>query len=346
MIQVNLISDTITKPTQGMFEAMMKAEVGDDMYREDKPTIALEEKVAAMFGMEAAMFFPSGTMANQVGIKLHTQAGDELICDKDAHIFHYESGGIAFNSGVSARLVDGNRGVINADLVKSVINDPESFHSAPTSLVCLENTSNRGGGTCYDFEEIKKIKQVCIDHNLKLHLDGARLWNALVAKNETPLQYGEVFDSISVCLSKGLGCPVGSVLIGKADFIKRAFRIRKVLGGAMRQIGYLTTAGIYALDNHIERLADDHKRAKEVAEALSKLSFIQSITPVETNIVIFELDGSITNADFIKKLEAKQILISTMGTKLRVVTHLDYTQQMHEYFLDVLGSLTVAEIVS
>ncbi|SFU70304.1 L-threonine aldolase [Pustulibacterium marinum] len=342
-MKINLISDTVTKPTSGMFDAMMKAEVGDDMYREDPTTIALEEKIADMFGMEAAMFFPSGTMANQTAIKLHTNPGDQLICDKDGHIFHYESGGVSFNSGVSCRMVDGNRGVISAEQVEEVINDPNSFHSPYTSLVSLENTSNKGGGTCYDFEEILKIKAVCDRHNLKLHLDGARLWNAMVAKNETPQQYGEVFDSISVCLSKGLGCPVGSVLMGTKEFINRAFRVRKLLGGAMRQIGYVTAAGIYALDNHIERLADDHQRAQEISTLLQSFPYVKSVTPVETNIVIFELDKQvISHLDYIELLQEKGISISTMGPKLRIVTHLDYTAKMHQYFLETVKNLDIS----
>ncbi|GLB49155.1 threonine aldolase family protein [Neptunitalea lumnitzerae] len=338
-MKVNLVSDTITKPTAEMLKVMMDAKVGDDMYREDETTIALEQKIAGMFGMEAAMFFPSGTMANQTGIKLHTQPGDQLICDKDAHIFHYESGGVSFNSGVSCRMVDGDRGTIKAHQVAEVINDPNSFHSPMTTLVSLENTANKGGGTCYDFQEILKIREVCDSHNLKLHLDGARLWNALVAKGESTTQYGEVFDSISVCLSKGLGCPVGSVLLGTEEFINRAYRVRKILGGAMRQIGYLTSAGIYALDNNIARLSEDHRRAKELEATLASLPFVKSITPVETNIIIFDLEEGYSNTAFIEALKGYNIFISPMGAKLRMVTHLDYTQEMHEYVLDCLAKL-------
>ncbi|GLB53821.1 threonine aldolase [Neptunitalea chrysea] len=338
-MKVNLLSDTITKPTPEMLKIMMDAKVGDDMYREDPTTIELEEKVASMFGMEAAMFFPSGTMANQTSIKLHTQPGDQLICDKDSHIYHYESGGVSFNSGVSCRLIDGDRGTITAAQVDTVINDPESFHSPMTTLVSLENTANRGGGTCYDFSEILKIKEVCNAHGLKLHLDGARLWNALVAKNERATQYGEVFDSISVCLSKGLGCPVGSVLVGKAAYIHRALRVRKMLGGAMRQIGYLTAAGIYALDNNINRLADDHRRAKELEQLLQHLPFVKSVTPVATNIVIFELSKKEDHKKLVELLASHSIFISPMGTKLRIVTHLDYTQEMHEYVMETLEKL-------
>lgn len=342
-MKINLLSDTVTKPTPDMLKAMMHARVGDDIYKDDLSTIALEEKVATMFGMEAALYFPSGTMTNQAAIKLHTQPGDQLICDKDSHIYHYEGGGVSFNSGVSCRLIDGVRGTVTAEQVAAVINDPANFHNPLTTLVSLENTANKGGGTCYDFNEILKIKEVCTNHGLKLHLDGARLWNALVKKGETPKQYGEVFDSISVCLSKGLGCPVGSVLLGTSEYIKRAYRVRKVLGGAMRQIGYLTEAGIYALDNHIERLANDHARAAELAALLQQQPYIKEVTPVETNIVIFELEQGMDNTGFVKELASKNILISPMGTKLRIVTHLDYTQEMHEYVLKTLENIKVSQ---
>src|SRR5262245_1940729 len=230
-------SDTVTKPTPGMMDAIMKAKVGDDVFGEDPSINELEALAANMFGMEASLFCPSGTMTNQIAIKCHTQPGDEVICDENAHAYQYEAGGMAFNSGAQAKLLPGNRGRISAEQVRAAIN-PDDEHKAHTSLVSLENTSNRGGGSCYDFEEIKRIAKVCKENNLKIHLDGARLFNALVAKNETPGQYGEIFDSISICLSKGLGCPVGSILIGNRDFIKKARRIRKVFGGSMRQAGY------------------------------------------------------------------------------------------------------------
>src|SRR6188472_669187 len=254
---IDLRSDTVTKPSPGMLDAMMTAKVGDDVFGEDPSINKVEAESARMFGMEAAIFCPSGTMTNQIAIKCHTQPGDEVICDESAHIYQYEGGGVAFNSSASVKLLYGDRGRINAAQVKSAIN-PDDNHKANTSLVCLENTSNRGGGSCYDFNEIKKIKEVCVEKHLALHLDGARLWNALIAKKETSKQYGENFDSISICLSKGLGCPVGSVLLGKKDLIKKARRIRKVFGGAMRQGGIIAAAGIYALKNNIERLKQDH----------------------------------------------------------------------------------------
>ena len=257
-MEINLISDTVTKPTRGMLDAMIKAEVGDDVFKNDPSVNALEAKVASLFGMEAALFFPSGSMANQTAIKLHTQPGEQLICDKYAHVFNYEGGGASFNSGVSCKLVDGSRGMMTAEQVKENINPPDFYHSPKTSLVCIENTTNKGGGACWDFEELKSIQKVCNTHHLKYHLDGARLWNALVAKKESPKEYGKLFDSISVCLSKGLGCPVGSVLIGSEQLIYDAVRVRKILGGGMRQAGFLAAAGIYALDNHIESVSYTH----------------------------------------------------------------------------------------
>ena len=264
-MEINLVSDTVTRPTPEMLKYMFQAKVGDDVFKQDPTVNALEERVAAMFGMEAAMFFPSGTMANQTAIKLHTNPGEQLIADKWAHIFNFEAGGVSFNSGVSCSLVDGNRGMITAEQVVSHINPPDFYHSPLTSLVCVENTTNKGGGACYELEELKKIRQVCDANNLKFHLDGARIWNAIVAKNQAPENFGKLFHTISVCLSKGLGAPVGSLLLSDKDTIDKALRIRKIFGGGMRQAGYLAAAGIYAIDYHIARLADDHKRAKEIA---------------------------------------------------------------------------------
>ncbi|MFC7772810.1 threonine aldolase family protein [Flavobacterium sp. GCM10027622] len=341
-MEINLVSDTVTKPTQEMLHAMFQARVGDDVYKQDPTINALEAKVANMFGMEAALFFPSGTMANQAALKLHTNPGDEIICDKWSHIYLYEAGGAAFNSGCSLSLLDGNRGMITADMVRKAINDPEFFHAPLTSLVSIENTTNKGGGACYDMETLREIKQVCVQNQLKYHLDGARLWNAMVAKRQSPRQFGELFDSISVCLSKGLGAPVGSVLVSDAKTIKRALRIRKILGGGMRQAGYLAAAGIYALDNHIERLADDHRRAKELALILQRLPWVASVEPVETNILIFSIQPYLDEKTIIEKLKEKSIHISSMGHgKLRIVTHLDYRQVMHEYVLEILPKISM-----
>src|SRR5690554_3749469 len=271
---IDLRSDTITKPTSEMLKAMMHAEVGDDVYKEDPSVNILEERLAEMFGMDSALFFPSGSMANQAAIKMHTQPGEQLIADKWAHVFNFEGGGVSFNSGVSCKLIDGIRGMVTASQVEENINPPDFYHSPLTSLVCLENTTNKGGGACYDFMELKKIQEVCDRNNLGLHLDGARIWNAMVARNEDPKEYGKMFDTISVCLSKGLGTPMGSVLLGKGEIMKKAMRVRKVLGGGMRQIGFMAAAGIYALDNNLGRLAEDHKRASEIAEVLAKKSFV------------------------------------------------------------------------
>lgn len=340
-MEINLISDTVTKPTPAMLDAMMSAEVGDDVFKADPSVNALEKKVADMFNKEAALFFPSGTMTNQTAIKLHTNPGDQLICDKYAHVYNYEGGGVSFNSGVSCKLVDGHRGTMTAEQVEAAINPPDFYHSPLTSLVCIENTTNKGGGACWDFDELKRIKTVCQKHELTYHLDGARLWNALVAKNETAEQYGNLFDTISICLSKGLGCPVGSVLVGSEADIHKALRIRKVFGGGMRQAGFLAAAAIYALDHHIDRLAEDHKKAKEIGEVLKSLSYIKKVEPIETNIIIFEINEKVYGSDeFVEKLAKNNVHIISMGQgKLRIVTHLDYTNAMHDVFLETVIKL-------
>lgn len=337
---IDLRSDTVTKPSKAMLEAMMQAQVGDDVYGEDETVNALESRVAALFGKSKAVFFPSGTMANQTAIKLHTNPGDQVICDKYAHIYNYEGGGASFNSGVSCNLLDGHRGMFTAQQVEDAINPPDFYHSPLTRLVAIENTTNKGGGACWDFNEIRNIREVCNTHNLGLHLDGARLWNALAETKETASDYGGVFDTISVCFSKGLGCPVGSVLVGDEALMENAIRIRKILGGGMRQIGYLAAAGLYALDNNIERLLEDHKKAKEIAAVLRGLSAVSHVEQVETNIVIFSLENEIEEQKFMQALNKHMIRISAMGKgKLRMVTHLDYTHEQHAYFLDLLKRL-------
>ena len=339
---IDLRSDTVTKPTKDMLEAMMQAKVGDDVYKEDPTVNALEERLAKMFGKPKALFFPTGTMANQTAIKLHTNPGDQVICDKDAHIYNYEGGGASFNSGVSCKLLQGHRGMFTAEQVVEALNPPDFYHSPLTALVEVENTANRGGGSCWDFEELKKIKSVCDTNNLGYHLDGARIWNALVAKQETATDYGKLFDTISVCLSKGLGCPIGSVLIGDEALMQHAIRIRKILGGGMRQVGYLAAAGLYALDNNIHRLVDDHNKAKEIGEVLNGLTFIKKVEPVETNIIIFELRQKTDETKFLRLLEANNIRLSGMGQgKLRIVTHLDYSDAMHDRFLSVLKQVKI-----
>lgn len=341
-MEINLISDTVTKPSNEMLQYMFNAKVGDDVYKQDPTVIELETRVAKTFRMEAALFFPSGTMANQTAIKVLTQPGEQLIADKWAHVFNYEGGGVSFNSGVSCNLIDGDRGMITADQVAEAINPPAFYHSPLTSLVCVENTTNKGGGACYEIEELQKIKDVCVANNLKFHLDGARLWNAIVAKNQHPQSFGGIFDTISVCLSKGLGAPIGSLLLSDQATIDKALRVRKILGGGMRQSGYLAAAGIYALENNIERLKDDHRRAKEIAIVLQKKSWIYSIEPVETNIVIFNVNKNIDELSIIETLKNKGIFISAMGKgKLRIVTHLDYKEVMHNYVLDTLTKMTL-----
>jgi threonine aldolase len=319
---------------------MVNAEVGDDVFKEDPTVNELEHKIAKMFGMDSALFFPSGTMTNQTAIKLHTNPGDQLICDKYAHVYNYEGGGVSFNSGVSCKLIDGNRGMFNNEQLINAINPPDFYHSPKTSLVCIENTTNKGGGACWNIDELKLIKNTCLENNLSYHLDGARIWNAMIKMNQSPKDYGSLFDSISVCLSKGLGCPSGSVLIGSNDLIERALRIRKILGGGMRQVGYLAACGIYALENNFLRLSKDHDRALEIEKILNNLSFIKKVEPVETNIVIFEIESKINSDIFLNKLNEKGIKIISMGdNKLRIVTHLDYTEKMHQAFLEILNEL-------
>lgn len=339
-MEINLVSDTVTKPSEDMLRAMFNAKVGDDVFKQDPTVNEFERLTADLFGMEAALFFPTGTMANQTAIKLHTNPGDQIICDKWSHIHLYESGGASANSGVNFNLLDGQRGMITAEQVAEGINDPEFYHTPLSKLVGIENTTNKGGGACYDIEELKKIKQVCTSHNLKYHLDGARLWNALVAKKQHPKQFGELFDTISVCFSKGLGAPIGSVLLGNAETMKRALRVRKIFGGNLRQSGYLAAAGIYALQNNINRLEEDHRRAKELGAMLAQLSWVEKVEPVETNIVVFSAKSFIPDQQVIEKLKQKNIAISVLAKgKLRMVTHLDYKEVMHTYVLEALEKM-------
>ncbi|AZQ44518.1 threonine aldolase family protein [Nonlabens ponticola] len=332
---IDLRSDTVTKPSKGMLDAMFNAEVGDDVYKEDPTVNELERRVAEMFGMDDALFFPTGSMANQAAIKMHTQPGEQLICDKYAHVYNYEGGGVSFNSGVSCKLVDGSRGMITAQQVEDAINPPDFYHSPFTSLVCLENTTNKGGGACYNWNIVKEIKEVADEHELGLHLDGARLWNALVKTGQNPTEYGEIFDTVSVCFSKGMGTPQGTVLAGKAEIMKKAMRVRKVLGGGMRQTGYMAAAAIYALDHNIDRLKQDHDKAIALGTFLSTLSWVEKVEPVETNIVIFEVQDEIAVMNFCAK---NDIIISNMGSgKLRLVTHLDYTDEQHDEFMRLMS---------
>ena len=336
---IDLRSDTVTKPTPAMLDAMASAPLGDDVFGEDPSINELETLAASMFGKEKALFCPSGTMTNQIAIKCHTQPGDEVICDELSHVYQYEGGGIAFNSGASVKLLQGNRGRINADLVKAAI-QPDDVHKPISSLVVVENTGNRGGGSCYDFQEIENISTLCKENKLAFHIDGARLFNAIVAKNETPIQYGKSFDTISICLSKGLGAPVGSLLLGDIQFIKRAKRFRKVFGGGMRQAGSLAAAGTYALKNNVERLAIDHIKAKEIEKVLSGKSFIKELFPVETNIVIAECVAGFNLNEFILKMKEMGILFFAISpNKFRMVTHLDISNQMQEKLLETIHNI-------
>lgn len=335
----DLRSDTFTKPSPGMLKAMFTAAVGDDVFGEDPTVNKLEAMAADLFGVESAVFCPSGTMTNQIAIKCHTQPGDEVICEKLSHVYIYEGGGIAFNSGCQVKAIDGDRGRLTAKYIVQNIN-PKDIHKANTSIVCLENTTNRGGGACYQFAEIELVKEVCLQNNLKLHLDGARLWNALIAKGETPKQYGKIFDSISICLSKGLGTPVGSLLLGNKTYIQKARRIRKVFGGGMRQAGYLAAAGIFALENNIDRLQHDHDNAKKIASALSVKDFVGEILPVETNIVIFEVLPPYTPESFSTLMKEHSISVMAISTsQVRMVTHLDVSNEQVDKLVSIIASL-------
>lgn len=319
-----------------MLKAMMAAAVGDDVFREDPSVNQLEEKSAAMFGHEAALFCPSGTMANQIALKVHTRPLDEVICDEMSHIYQYEVGGYAFHSGIGVNLLRGENGILTADMVEKAIKPP--FDWLPKStLVVLENTCNKGGGSLYQLQDLKAIQNVCRTQNLALHLDGARIFNALAETGDTTLEIGGVFDSISVCLSKGLGAPVGSVLIGSRSFIAEARRVRKAMGGGMRQAGYLAAAGIYALEHHVGRLKEDHHHARLLASTLATLKYVGDIRPVQTNIVIFDLLPPVTPTSFLAYLAENDVKASAFGPQtIRLVTHLDVTAEMIGQAVEVL----------
>jgi threonine aldolase len=327
-MQIDLRSDTVTRPTSGMLKYMFNAKVGDDVFKEDPSINELEKKAAAIFGKEAGIYCPSGTMTNQTAIKVHTQPGDELLCDVTAHVYNFEGGGIAFNSSVQAKLINGDNGRFTAKQLEQSLH-PYADWLPRTSLVTIENTSNRGGGAYYTLKNAKEISAVCKKNKLSLHLDGARIFNALTETGEDPKDWGKVCDSISVCFSKGLGAPVGSVLLGSNEFIGKARRVRKLLGGGMRQGGYLAAACIYALDNNIKRLKEDHQRAKQIAKILEIKTYVVNMLPVETNIIIFSLDPSMPAEKFTGELKKDNILVSMIGNNaLRIVTHLDFNDKM------------------
>ncbi len=339
-MKIDLRSDTVTRPTPGMLEAMFSASVGDDVFGEDPTVAALEAKVAALFGKDAGLFCPSGTMTNQIAARVHARPGEEVILHKLSHVYYYEAGGLMSNSGLSVCLLDGARGMITAQDVAGHIN-PDDLHRPRTAVVEVENTMNKGGGAVYDNNELAAIGEVCRANGLKYHLDGARIFNALVVTGQPSQECGAMFDSISVCLSKGLGAPVGSVLTGDREFIRMARRVRKVLGGGMRQAGYLAAAGIYALDHNIERLKEDHQRAQRLGETLSQLSWVDEVLPVDTNIVIFRVKKPLTAAVVSGKLAAEGILaIDFDKQSVRFVTHLDYSEAMLARTVDVLNSIS------
>lgn len=339
---IDLRSDTVTKPTPGMMEAMMHAEIGDDVFGEDPSINQLEEKAAHYFGMEAGLFCPSGTMTNQIGIRILSNPYEEVICYDSSHIYKWEGGGVAGNSGLSFKLLPAQQGKLRPEQISTSIN-PDDIHYPISSILALENTVNKGGGSVYTLTEIKDLVEEGRKYKLKSHLDGARLFNAIVATGDNPQEYGKYFDTISICLSKGLGAPVGSVLLGSEELIKQARRVRKHLGGGMRQAGFLAAAAIYALDHHVERLALDHKKAKELGSVLEQLSFVQQVLPVESNIVIFELNDDIDAPKFLNDLEHKYGIqaVSFGGQLIRFVTHLDFTDDQMNETVKILRKIEV-----
>ena len=340
---IDLRSDTVTQPSPAMRQAMLEADVGDDVFGEDPSINRLQEMAAHLLGKEAALFVPSGTMANQIAIKTHTQPGDEIIMERTSHPFNSESGGLAALSGVQVNLLDGQRGVLSAQQVAPVIHSGEDIHHAPSRLICLENTHNRGGGTVYPLANIQGLSTLARERRLGMHLDGARLLNACVASGRSAADYTQYFDSCTLCLSKGLGAPVGSLIAGTADFIKRALRYRKMFGGGMRQAGFLAAAGIFALQHNVDRLSEDHQHAKLLAERIVGATGVQ-LNPheVETNIVYFQLDPQ-ARCDAKQLEQAMQqrgvLAFAPTPSTVRLVTHLDVTRQQVEQAATVICEL-------
>ncbi len=338
---IDFRSDTVTKPSKEMMEAMFSAPVGDDVFSEDPTINELQQFAAKMFGKEDALFCSSGTQTNQIAINVHVQPGSEVICHEESHIYKYEGGGIAKNSGASVRLLQGDRGRLTVDAIAKWVN-PDDVHFPTTQLVSLEDTSNRGGGAIYNFEDIQKIKKFCVANNLPLHLDGARLMNALVETKIDPKVYGAEFNSISLCLSKGLGAPVGSVLIGTKDFIKKARRVRKVFGGGMRQAGIIAAGGLYALKNNVDRLLIDHQHAQQLERTLNQLNWVKEVISVETNIVVVILNDYSKRDEIISKLAEQGIRVMAFGEgMLRLVTHLDVSSNEIDQTSEILRKLNV-----
>ena len=341
-MKIDLRSDTVTRPTPAMMQAMFLAKVGDDVFEEDPTINELERKTANLFGMEAGLFCPSGTMTNQIAVNVHTRPGDEVILHKLAHLYYYEGGGMMRNSGVSVCLLDGERGMITAEDVENHINPADDVHRPLTTMVAVENTMNKGGGAVYNFNELLKIGKVAQKHKLTYHLDGARIFNALAVTGQSPADYGKLFDSISICFSKGLGAPVGSVLLGSSDFIYKARRVRKIFGGGMRQAGYLAAAAIYALDHNVERLNEDHRKAQVMAKTLKELSWVDEVLPVDTNILIFKTRPGLHATEVVKELASTGLLCMDFDKQsIRMVTHLDFTDEMLEEALRILKNSSI-----
>jgi threonine aldolase len=331
-MKIELRSDTFTLPTPGMREAMFSAPLGDDVFGEDPTVNALEEKMAKLFNKEAALFCVSGTQTNQIAISVHVSKGQEVICDELSHIYLYEGGGIMANAGASVKLLKGDLGRLNVSQIRAAIS-PDDIHACESRLVSLENTVNKGGGSIYTSEALQEISDFCRSVNIPLHLDGARIFNAMVESGQTPAQFGAWFDTLSVCLSKGLGAPVGSILLGSKEFIKKARRVRKRLGGGWRQAGFLAAAGVYALDHQVERLKEDHARARQIAQVCEKLTWVKAILPVSTNIVILELQDGLSSASKVAELKEKGIYCAPFGpTYVRFVTHLGFDDKALQAF--------------
>jgi threonine aldolase len=327
---IDLRSDTVTLPSPAMRQAMFDAPVGDDVFGEDPTINELENYTAKLFGKEAGLFCASGTQTNQIAISVYCHPGTEVICHEDAHIYKYEGGGIARNAGASVRMMQGNQGILTPEFVKKYIN-PDNVHLPVTALVSLEDTMNRAGGKVYPWKTIEAIKEICIENNLPLHLDGARIFNALAINGMNPSNYAKPYDSISICLSKGLGAPVGSVLVGSQDFIHKARRVRKVFGGGMRQAGIIAAGGLYALKNNVNRLVDDHRRAQFLGAALESCPWVDVVWPVETNIVVVEIKPQYQVAEILEKLKIQGVLGIDFGENLiRFVTHLDIQDEQLE----------------
>jgi threonine aldolase len=341
-MKIDLRSDTVTKPSKEMLECMLNAPVGDDVFGEDPTVNELEKYAAEIFGKEAALFCSSGTQTNQIAINVHVTPGGEVICHKESHVYKYEGGGIARNSGASVRLLDGNRGRISAEDVKNWINPEHDVHFPLTQLISVEDTANRGGGAIYNFDEIKRLSELSKSLKIPLHLDGARVFNALVETEIDYKSYASQFDSISICLSKGLGAPVGSLLLGSKSFMRKAHRVRKVFGGGMRQAGIIAAGGLYALKNNVNRLKLDHQNAKELEKTLLNCDWVETVIPVETNIVVTILKNAEKRDQIIEKLNSENILIMPFGPgMLRMVTHLDVNSNDIDRVCNVLKKITI-----